>query len=436
VLAGAGTFVYVRLRSDLDDKVNAGLATRVQTATDLTRRSGEGLAESGAGGFEEKGEAFAQVLGRNRRILDETGQARGPALTLAELERAMRRPVAVERVIAGIDGRARIRARPMSSRGEPAVLVVGQSLDDRDEALAGVVRSFAVGGPVAVLLASGIGYLLATAGLRPVEAMRRRAGQVALGNEGEWLPLPAARDEVRRLGETLNEMLDRLRAAYERERRFVADASHELRTPVAVVKTELEGALRSGDYGPDVRAALVAAVEECDILAQLAEDLLVVARAGDDGRLPVRIEPVDARPLLEAVRERFVDRAGVRDRRIRIETDDDVPLSVDPLRLRQALGNLVDNALRHGDGEVVLRARAGPDRVELEVSDSGAGFGPDIAPRAFERFARGDGARSGGGAGLGLAIVLAIADAHGGGVAIVRGTGATVRLWVPQAPIS
>jgi two-component system, OmpR family, sensor kinase len=368
-------------------------------------------------------------------VLDATGQARGPALAPAELERALRGPLTIERVVPGIDGTARIRTRPESTRAGPAVLAVGQSLDDRDESLSGVVRSFAVGGPVAVLLASAIGYLLATAGLRPVEAMRRRARDVVLSHEGEWLPLPTARDEVRRLGETLNEMLDWLRAAYERERRFVADASHELRTPIAVVKVELEGALRSGDYGPEVGAALLAAVEECDSLAQLAEDLLVLARSGD-GALPVRSEPVRARPLLDAVRERFADRAELRGRRIRIETPDDVPLSVDPLRLRQALGNLVDNALRHGGGDVVMRVRAGPQRVELEVSDAGAGFGPDIAPRAFERFARGAETRNGGGAGLGMAIVLAIAEAHGGGVAIVPGTGATVRLWVPQVPLS
>src|SRR5439155_14979406 len=174
---------------------------------------------------------------------------------------------------------------------------------------------------------------------------------------GEQLPLPRAQDEIRRLGETLNEMLDRLRRSFERERRFVADASHELRTPVAVIKTELEGALRSGDFGPEVRESLVAAVEECDHLAQLAEDLLVIARASE-GELPVQREELQIRPLLEGVRERFVDRAEQQGRRIRIDADDDRRLSADPLRLRQALGNLVDNALRHGDGQVVLASRS------------------------------------------------------------------------------
>jgi signal transduction histidine kinase len=326
-----------------------------------------------------------------------------------------------------------VLARPVASGDGRVVVAVGQSLGDRDEALSGVVTSFALGGSVAILLASGIGYLLASAGLAPVEAMRRRAREVSLSRGDERLPLPAARDEVRRLGETLNEMLDRLRQSFERERRFVADASHELRTPIAVVKTELEGALRTGDYGPAVREALVAAVEECDRLAQLAEDLLVLARAAE-GELPVRRESVEARLLLEGVRERFVDRATQQGRDIHVSADDGLRLHADPVRIRQALGNLVDNALRYGDGEIVLASRGAPAGAELEVSDNGPGFAPDIAGRAFERFARGDRARTRGGAGLGLAIVRAVARAHGGGAEIVPGSGARVRVWLPAHP--
>ena len=223
--------------------------------------------------------------------------------------------------------------------------------------------------------------------------MRRRAAEVSLSNDDERLPLPAAHDEIRRLGETLNDMLDRLRGSFERERQFVADASHELRTPVAVIKTELEGALRTGDYGPHVREALVAAVEECDHLAQMADDLLIIARAGE-GELPVRREAVVVSALFEGVREHFIDRATQHGRAIRIELPRPVEVRADALRLGQALGNLVDNALRYGAGDIVLRARRAPGGVVLEVSDQGPGFAPDIAGRAFERFARGDGART------------------------------------------
>jgi signal transduction histidine kinase len=312
------------------------------------------------------------------------------------------------------------------------VAVVGQTLDDRDETLSGLVASFTVGGPVAVLVAALLGYWLAGAGLRPVEAMRRRAQGVSFESPDERLPLPRAHDEIRRLGETLNEMLDRLRRSFERERRFVADASHELRTPVAVIKTELEGALRVSGHAPGVRAGLVAAVEECDHLAQLIEDLLVLARSAE-GELPVRAEAVVAEELLEGVRERFLERARERGRAISIYAENGLRLEADPLRMRQALGNLVDNALRYGDGEIVLAARALDDgEAELSVTDHGAGFPSELGDRAFERFTRADSARTRDGTGLGLAIVRAIAHAHGGTADIATGPGAVVRIALPR----
>jgi two-component system OmpR family sensor kinase len=428
VLAGVAAFVYVRLRADLNEGVSASLDTR---ATAIAAAARQGHIPPAAAGGGQPEESFAQVLAPDGRLLDASGGVRGPVLTAAELRRAQRASVVVERRVARIEGTARVLARPASYRSAGAVLVVGQSLDDRNVALSGLVTSFAVGGPLAVALASVIGYFLATAGLAPMEAMRRRAAEVSLADDDERLPLPAARDEVRRLGETLNDMLDRLRRSFQRERRFVADASHELRTPVAVLKTELEGALRTGDYGPEVRDALVAAVEECDHLAQLAEDLLVIARAGE-GRLPVRREGLAGRKVLEGVRARFADRAGERGRRIRVEADPDLRLHADPLRLGQALGNLVDNALRHGEGDVVLTARRASGGVELLAFDEGPGFGADVAEQAFERFTRGDEARTRGGTGLGLAIVRAIAEAHGGRATIVDGRGTTVRLWLPD----
>jgi signal transduction histidine kinase len=428
VLVGAGLFVYLRLRADLNEGVDASLRTRADSIATAAR--GPGVPPTGAGGGQPE-ESFAQVLDSGGRVLDETGGVRGPVLTDAERRRALGMLVVVERRVAGIEGTPRVLARPLAGPSPASIVVVGQSLDDRNVALSGLVTSFAVGGPLAILLASAIGYALATAGLAPVEAMRRRAAEVSLTDPDDRLPLPAAHDEVRRLGETLNDMLDRLRRSFERERRFVADASHELRTPVAVLKTELEGALRTGDYGPEVREALVAAVEECDHLAQLAEDLLVIARAGE-GQLPVRREPLGARPVLDGVRERFADRAGQRGRRIRVAAGDDVRVRADVVRLGQALGNLVDNALRHGEGEIVLSARRVNGGVELDASDEGPGFRPDIAGRAFERFTRGDEARTRGGTGLGLAIVRAVAEAHGGRATIVSGPGATVRLWLPD----
>jgi two-component system, OmpR family, sensor kinase len=428
VLVGAGLFVYLRLRADLDEGVDANLKTRA--AAVVANARGARVPSAGAGGGQPE-ESFSEVLGPGGRVLDATPGLHAQVLRAAEVRRAARAPLMLERRVAGIEGTTRVLARPLPGRSAASVVVVGQSLDDRDVALSGLVTSFVVGGFLAIVLMSGLGYAVATAGLSPVEAMRRRAAEVSLTQDDERLPLPAAHDEVRRLGETLNDMLDRLRRSFERERQFVADASHELRTPVAVVKTELEGALRTGDYGHQVREALVAAIDECDHLAQMAEDLLIIARAGE-GKLPVRRETVAVRRLFEGVREHFVDRATQHGRAVRIEAPAEIEVRADQLRLGQALGNLVDNALRYGVGDIVLRARGAPGGVVLEVGDQGPGFAPDIAGRAFERFARGDGARTRGGTGLGMAIVRAVAEAHGGSAAIVAGEGATVRLWLPQ----
>jgi signal transduction histidine kinase len=422
VLAAAGLFVYLQLADDLDDGVDTSLRARAAAV------AATGRAAAGSVGDSEDG--FAQVLAADGRVLSTTGAAR--ALGSEELARvAAGGEVEADREIDGVDGTARLLAVP---RGDEAI-VVGQSLEDRDETLAALAGSFAVGGPLAVLAVALLGYALAAVGLRPMEAMRARAAGISLDGDAERLPLPAARDEVRRLGETLNAMLARLHGSYERERRFVADASHELRTPIAVIKTELEGALRRGSADADVRASLAVAVDECDRLAQLAEDLLVVARAGD-GALPVRPRWLDAEELLETVRLRFAARAAEHGREIRAEAADGLEVWADEQRLGQALGNLIDNALRHGGGTIVLRACPAPGAVELEVSDEGPGFPSAVAGRAFERFARGDEARSRGGAGLGLSIVRAIAEAHAGTAELAGGSAVRIRLPSQRDPSS
>jgi signal transduction histidine kinase len=263
--------------------------------------------------------------------------------------------------------------------------------------------------------------------------MRRRAAEIGDADAGRRLPVGAADDEVARLGETLNAMLDRLEEAFDRERTFVADASHELRTPLAILKTELELALRAGRDPAELIDALRSAAEETDRLARLADDLLVIARS-DRGRLPVRLETVDAGRLLGDVSERFARRAEEQGRSLEVDAEPGIELSADSLRMEQALGNVVDNALRHGAGTVTLSASDGRGTVAFRVADEGEGFPAEFVGRAFERFTRGDEARGreGGGTGLGLAIVDAIARAHGGRAGAANGEhGAQVWIEVP-----
>jgi two-component system OmpR family sensor kinase len=425
VLATLGAFLYLRLGWSLDETIDDGLEAR---ADDIAA-----VAVPGETDFETDRivdpEGFFQILGLRGEILDQT-QFLGerPLLDDGQRARAFRDgELRLERSeMPGVEGRVRLLATPADSR---LFVVVGQSLDDRDEALRDLLGDLFLIGPAALVLASLLGYGVATAALRPVEAMRAEAAAVSAAEPGRRLPLPRARDEVSRLGETLNAMLGRLERALERERSFVSDASHELRTPLALLRTELELALRKPRSEAELEQALRSAAGETDRLAQLVEDLLVLARS-DEGRLALRRATVPVGEVLATVAERYRRRADEAGRTIAVEAPDGLVVAADAVRLEQALGNLVENAFRHGRGTIRLAARELDGEIELHVLDEGAGFPPAFLERAFERFARADEARTEGGAGLGLAIVQVIAEAHGGAAHASGRAGGGADVWL------
>ena len=415
VLAGMGLFLYLRVGAALDATIDQSLRGRADEVAALVQRPGSGLRQAGGNRLAEQGESVAQVLRPDGAVLDSTPQlGELPLLSDPQLARAAAATIMVERAsVPGSDDPVRLLATPVQAQGGLRLVVVGASLEGRAEALESLLAQLLVGGPIALLLSSLVAYGLAAAALRPVESMRREAEAVSAAEPGRRLPLPPAHDEIARLGTTLNTMLGRLEAALARERRFVADASHELRTPLAALRTELELALRRRRTPAELEGAMRSAAEETERLSQLAEDLLVLARA-DGGHLPVRPEPLPAAELLADVRERYAHRAAEAGRPLEIQAEDRLRLSVDRLRAEQALGNLVENALRHGRGRILLQANRRHGRVELHVRDQGQGFPPDFLGQAFQPFSRADPARAGGGAGLGLPIVELIARAHGG----------------------
>ncbi len=437
VLAAAGAFVYLSVQDDLNSSLDDALRSHADDVAALVGNRGDRPQQLGGGPIAraEDKEGFSQIVSPRGRIVATTlAPGTGLALDQGEIDRAAREPVFVEHAVPGVEGEARILGRPASSEGQTFVVVVGSSTDDGNETLAGLAHAFLIGAPLAIVLASGLGYLLAGRSLAPVEAMRRRAQEITAERSGERLPLPRAEDEIHHLGETLNLMLDRLEAGIRRERVFVSDASHELRTPLAVLGAELELADRSERSPEYLRAAVGSAREEIDRLSRLAEDLLLIARF-DEGRLPIARQPVQLRALLERVRDRFARRASSAQREIAVDVAPGSPVDLDPFRVEQALGNLVENALRHGDGKVQLSARRQDGFVVLEVSDQGSGFAAGFEDEAFERFTRADPGRGGGGAGLGLAIVRAIAVAHGGRVSAVSGSGNSTTTLQVRLPI-
>jgi len=436
VLAAMGLFLYLRLGVALDRTIEQSLRSRADDVTALVHETSSGLKETQPTHLAEQEQGFAQVVDPSGVVVDSTTALVGRSLLSdAQLARATGATVMVDRApFPGSDDPIRLLATPVTTEdeGRRLVVVVGASLEERADALESLRRQLYVGGPIALLLSSLVAYTLAAAALRPVESMRREAEAVSAAEPGRRLPLPPARDEVARLGETLNTMLGRLESALARERRFVSDASHELRTPLAALRTELELALRRERSRGELREALRSAAEESDRLSQLAEDLLVLARS-QGGELPVRRERLAAAELLADVRERYARRASEAGRPLELQADDRLELSVDRLRAEQALGNLVENALRHGRGRILLQAHRRNGRVELHVRDEGPGFSLEFIERAFEPFTRGDPARVGPGAGLGLAIVDVIARAHGGAAyAANRDGGADAWLALPD----
>jgi two-component system OmpR family sensor kinase len=410
VLLVVGLLIYVRYKDELTSSVDQNLRSRAADVTTLLRES-----DSYNDILATDRERYAQILTPPGRVLDTTASHRDrSSLPSSELRAAGIGAISLERGgIPSVDGTARLYAMPVTVHGRRVIVVTGISLDQRDDALRSLRTLLLIGGPAALLLALIVGYAAVAASLRPVEAIRRQAAEISAADGTQRLPVPIANDELRRLGETLNQMLARLEAALERERSFVDDASHELRTPLAMHRAELEVALRYSGTASELRAAIASAIEEVGRLSKLTDDLLVLARS-DKGQLATKLEPVQVESLLKTVRDRFLARADAAGRPLEVEQADGLSVDADRLRLEQALGNLIDNALRHGEGPIRLSVRHDDLGVELHVSDAGQGFPPQFLGNAFERFSRPDTARAGTGTGLGLAIVEAIAEAHGG----------------------
>jgi two-component system OmpR family sensor kinase len=413
VISGLGAFLYVRLGSELLRAIDLGLRSRAEVlAAGIDQQNVNFGDEPGA--LVSQADAFAQILDRSGRLVESTDAVSAEPLLPGSLLRTITGPTFTNRAVPGLSEEARLLALPAGDSADRLLVVVGASLGERKAALDRLLVLLLIGGPAALALTSFAGWMLAGAALHPVERMRREAAGISISPE-QRLQVPATADEVARLAQTLNAMLDRLEEAFGRERRFVDDASHELRTPLAVLKGEIDLARSRPRTLEELQEALARASVEADHLSRLAEDLFVLSRA-HRGQLPVHREDVDLPELVDQATRPFMARAD------EVGTDlavDVVPGSarVDPVRLRQAVANLLDNALRHATsgGHVRLRVERPEGGVRITVEDSGPGFPKELLDRVFEPFARGPGRDAeADGAGLGLAIVRAIAQSHGG----------------------
>jgi len=435
LLALTGLLVYVRVGAAMDTATERQLERDSVRLVALVREAERANPPTS---LILSDDPVAQVLTVDGVVLATTHLAgAAPLLPLTDLRATGAGPVSADGVLPGTDDPLRLLAINVPTADGAVVVVIGALLETQLDARDGlVIQLFLAGGLLLAVSALG-SYVLARAALRPVEALRLQAARVGADRPGKRLLVPPARDEIARLATTLNIMLDRLEQAVMRERRFAADAGHELRTPLTNLRAELELALRRPRTAAELVATIGSAAEETERLVRLADDLLSLAHAGN-GTRPLHRQHIRVDGLLADVVRRHRALADQLQRVIRTETEPPpTEIDGDPLRLEQALGNLVDNALRHGSGTVRLSARACGDYVEMHVSDDGPGIPEAFMPRAKEPFTQADSARSGSGAGLGLAIVDAVAQAHGGRLVLShRDTGLDAWLEIPLTPVA
>ncbi|MFE8944437.1 ATP-binding protein [Streptomyces sp. NPDC007856] len=426
VLTGTAWLVYWRVQSALDRQLHDDLAT-YQHSLDRAVRAGTAPPPGPSG-------SLYQVLdGRGRVLAADDAVGDRSLLTPAELRaaghgRAVRRDVGS--LLPITPDTLRLQAERVRAGGATRVVVTAVRRGHRDEALRELLAQLALASGLTLIAASYVGYRTARAALRPVERYRTAAAALADGGPNLRLDVPADRDdEITRLGHTLNRMLDRLEASAARERRFVADASHELRTPLSLLRAEVDVALHRPRSAEELNQTLRSVDAEVQRLIDLSNALLDLEELGSTGhitRAPVRL--ADLVGTAVAPHLRTAERAG---RGVSADAADTV-VDVDARWLVPAIGNLVANALRHGDGAVRVAAIVHEGRLRLSVTDEGPGFPPEFLPRAFDRFARAEASRTSEGSGLGLAFVQAVAVAHGGGVRAENSPGgAAVTVDVP-----
>lgn len=335
------------------------------------------------------------------------------------------------------DEHARIITWPArDEEGELFFVVVGQSLKDLERAQRQLLILLAVSNPIALLLASLGGLWIANKALRPVDRLTRAAERIGRGSLSERVEESRSKDEIGRLAATFNEMISKLEQAFERERRFTADASHELKTPLAVLRGDIEVALRRERSAEEYRNVLASSLEEIARLTKLTDDLLTLARS-DAGERVLELEPIRLDTLAaeaHAFIQPLADSSGVR---LNYESPSSpIVIEGDGKRLKQLLVNLLDNAIKYtpsgGSARLVLSVQ---DSLALiEISDNGRGITAESLPHIFERFYRRSDPRDSRvtGFGLGLAISKWIVDAHNGSIEVEseqgRGSRFTVRL--------
>ncbi|WP_078316489.1 HAMP domain-containing sensor histidine kinase [Mycobacterium sp. D16Q16] len=430
VIVGAASVVllYQSMCADVDTAAKA----RAAAVTERLREEPPDELESVLLATDQRIVAVQVIDGSGQAVRRSESASQIPLITLNDSTSSDARVG----VPATSDDDIRVATETVSSRKGQYTVLVGGGIEPIESMVSTVATMLAITAPVVAVVAAVVTYLLVRRSLQSVDAIRSRVTQISTSDLGERVPVPNRTDEISALAVTMNEMLTRIEAGHSAQRRFVGDASHELRSPLATVISALEIA-ESHPEVLDKTLVQTALLPEAHRMQSLVEDLLLLARADEHG-LPMRRTEID-----------LDDLAGAEVARLKRETSLQisahlaaVKVTGDALGMARVLRNLADNAARDAATEVSVVVRADGSSAYLHVCDDGPGIPAAERDRVFERFVRldTDRSRQRGGSGLGLAIVAEIVAAHEGTVGIADRTGGgtvmTVQLPLANSPES
>lgn len=438
VLAVFGTTIYLVMRHQLLERVDGGLSEELADVLGEVRRAGDRH-----GMLRWLNRRFAGHEGFDFQITDDGGQRvfanprlADHRLSAPEFDRSSDQPLYRTGSLPD-RGRYRIVSAVSNGPDGPLVVQVARSLNAVDHELAELLTVLTAMGPLVVGLALTGGYFLARRALMPVDRMTIAANAIDARRLDQRLDVVKPTDELGRLAQTLNGMLDRLEHSFREMQRFTADASHELRTPLAVIRAESEIALGKSLADPEKQELLGSILEECQRLTWITDQLLTLSRE-DAGIIRNPRETIDLSKLATEVTETMRPLAEGKEQRLHAIVNGHGIVRGDPVRLRHVVYNLLDNAIKYTPegGSIQLTVAPADRRVRLVVEDTGIGISPEDVPHIFERFYRADKARTraAGGIGLGLSIVESIVAAHGGSVGVrsAPGEGTCFTVEIPR----
>lgn len=420
-IAAAATLLALSLRDSLIDSSDVSSRAR---ARELTMSASQGLLGDTIANIADEG--VAQVVADDGQVLAASENVSGePRLTSIVPERGEPKLLHIRNAP---DDDEKENYRLWAVRGDGVTAYVGTSLEDERDVIVELIRSLVIGLPLLVAVFAAGTWLMVGRTLRPVEGIRAEVAEISHQRLDRRVPIPPTNDEVGRLAQTMNEMLGRLEEASNRQRDFVGNASHELRSPLAAFRTQLEVAAKHPD-GADWPRLAADLLKDSSRMESMVQDLLFLAREDADAAPPSTPVDFDDVVLEEVARLRSTSTVDVHAGHV----------SAAPVRgrredLARLVRNLLDNASAHAASRIDVSLSTTDDHVELTVSDDGPGVAPEDRARIFERFYRADTVRNRhqSGTGLGLAIADAVAQMHGGTIAVADGApGATFVVSLP-----